>query len=352
MHDHSPSRRTVLAGLAAGSLAPAAAFAQGAAPAAPPPRRIDVHHHFYPPELKQIWQDWLTRHNQGQQFPPVAQWTAERSLEEMDKNGVATAIISLASLPGVWFDGGAKVGNRMSRLCNEYGARMVGDHKGRFGLFAMLPMIDVDSSLKEIAYAFDTLKADGVGIPTSYGDKWPGDPFFAPIFDELNRRKAVVFFHPRSPNCCGSLMAWEPDGLLEYPYDTGRTVLSLLFTGSLRKYADIRWIFPQDGGAIPMLEGRVVTLTKFYPKLAEVAPGGIDAELKKLFYETANSAYRPTMRALLDMVPPSQVLFGTDYPYVTVTQNATDLDRLGLSDETLAAINAGTAARLFPRLRA
>jgi predicted TIM-barrel fold metal-dependent hydrolase len=83
-----------------------------------------------------------------------------------------------------------------------------------------------------------------------------------------------------------------------------------------------------------------------------VAPGGIDAELKKLFYETANSAYRPTMRALLAMVPPSQVLFGTDYPYVTVTQNATDLDRLGLSDETLAAINDGTAARLFPRLRA
>ena len=72
------------------------------------------------------------------------------------------------------------------------------DHPGRFGVFAMLPMPYIDECLKEIEYAFDTLKVDGIGMMTSYGDKWLGYPQFAPVFDELNRRKATVYTHPTS----------------------------------------------------------------------------------------------------------------------------------------------------------
>ena len=68
---------------------------------------------------------------------------------------------------------------------------------GRFGLFATLSMIDVDRMLREIEYALDTLKADGVGL----GDKWLGDSRYKPVFDELNRRGAVVYVHPLVANC-------------------------------------------------------------------------------------------------------------------------------------------------------
>ena len=53
-----------------------------------------------------------------------------------------------------------------------------------------MPLPDVDATLAEIAYAYDTLKADGVGLFTSYGDMWLGHPTFRPVMEELNRRKA------------------------------------------------------------------------------------------------------------------------------------------------------------------
>jgi len=341
---------TALAAAGASTLLPAGAlFAQ-----APAVQRklIDVHHHYYPPELKTVWQDYLTAHNQGRQLPPVEQWTPARTLEEMDKNGVSTAILSLASVPGVWFGKDAAGMRQLSRMCNEYAAGMMRDHPGRFGLWASLPMPDIDGSLKEIAYAFDTLKADGINLSTSFGDKWPGDPMFKPVFEELNRRKAIVYFHPYAPNCCGSLMSYVPEFLIEYPYDTGRTVLSLLMSGTLTRLHDIRWMVSHAGGPVPMLAGRINDLTKFSKNRAEFAPNGVDAELQRLYYETANSAYKPTMAALLSYVPLSQVLFGTDFPYLSVGQNAEGLDKIGLSADQLAAIQRGNAMALVPRLKA
>jgi 6-methylsalicylate decarboxylase len=342
------TRRRFLASLAtAAALVPARGLL-----AATRPRRIDVHHHFFAPGYMEAWAEYAQKHKGEGPPPPVQQWSIARSLEEMDKNGVGTAILSLSSTPGVWFENDAAGAQRIARLCNDYAAGMMRDHKGRFGLFAALPMLGVDDSLKEIDYAFGTLKADGIGLATSYGDKWPGDPAFDPILAELDRRKAVVALHPRSPNCCGNLIPWVPAGLIEYPNDTGRAALSLLFSGSLVKYRNIRWIFPQNGGTVPMLAGRVTTLSKSFKNLHEVAPDGVEAELKRHYYETANSAYAPTMAALLKFVPASHVLFGTDYPYVTVTQNATDLDKIGLPAGQLQAIDNGTAKKLFPQLTA
>jgi predicted TIM-barrel fold metal-dependent hydrolase len=125
----------------------------------------------------------------------------------MDKNNVSLAVLSLASTPGTWFDAGREAAVKLARICNEYGAGMVRDHPGRFGVFAALPMLDIDATLTEIEYAFDTLNADGIGLQTNYGDRWPGDPIFRPVFEELNRRKALVYFHPLVPTCCATACA-------------------------------------------------------------------------------------------------------------------------------------------------
>jgi predicted TIM-barrel fold metal-dependent hydrolase len=213
-------------------------------------------------------------------------------------------------------------------------------------------MPDVDSTLKEIEYALDVLKADGIGLNTSYGERWLGHADFKPVMDELNRRKAIVYVHPLAPQCCGNLMPGVPASFIEYPQDTNRAVMSLLLSTTLTRTRDIRWIFSHAGGAVPLLAGRINSLAKIQRTNADSLPDGIDFELKRLYYETANSAYAPNMAALLKYVPIGQVLFGSDFPYVAVTENVSDLGRAGLSVDDRKAIERDNALRLIARLKA
>ena len=185
------------AATAGASLFPAAAMAQPA----PALTRIDTHHHYYPPQVMR---------SPGLAGPFIASWTPAKAIEAMDKGGVQTSILSMASAPGQWFKMETGESRSFMRHINDYGAQMMRDYPGRFGLFAYLSMVDTEGSLKEIEYVFDTLKADGVGLSTSYIDKYPGDAKFAPIFEELNRRKPWSIFtrqrQPAAPAYCQASM--------------------------------------------------------------------------------------------------------------------------------------------------
>ncbi|MBI2319395.1 MAG: amidohydrolase [Betaproteobacteria bacterium] len=311
---------------------------------------IDTHHHYYAPAYQEAWLRWedgrKLPHHPGQ-----AAWSRERSVEELDRAGVKSAILSLPSTPGVWFDAGDPEANRMARTCNDFGARMVGDYPGRFGLFATLPMLDIDATLKEIEYAFGALKADGVCLQTNYGDKWPGDPVYKPIFEELNRRKALVYFHPLVASCCAGLSVGVFPAVIEVPHDTTRAVVSLLVSGGFARYRGIRWLFSHAGGTVPTMAGRIEYFCRMRKDAGQFAPDGIEAEFKRLHYDTANATHPAAMAALLKLVPESQVVFGTDYPYVPIGTQIQDLEKLGLSAAQVQAIKSANAMRLIPRLR-
>ena len=344
----APSRRSVLAGLGAASLAaalPVQTFAQSAAPAL-----IDTHHHFYPPAYQKAFMEWETK----LKLPPSKvqnEWTRESAVEGMDKAGIKTAILSLPSTAGLWFNAGNEAAAQMVRICNDFAADMVRDYPGRFGLFAPLSMMDTDTTLKEIAYVFDTLKADGINLQSNYGDKWLGHETYKPVFDELNRRKAVVYVHPLVASCCANISVGAFPAVIEVPHDTTRTVTSLLLSGGFARWRDIRWLFSHAGGTVPMMAGRINAFYANSPKRPEFAPDGIEAELRKLYYDTANATFGPNMTALLKLVPVSQVTYGTDYPYFAMNQTE-GLKQLGLSDADMKAIYSGNAARLVPRLKA
>jgi len=340
------NRRQLLQGIGGlglfGALIGESALAQGNA------GLIDTHHHFYPPAYQKAWFDWEDKRNIPH-FSQQEKWTREGAVADMDKAGVKKAMLSMASTPGVWFDLPLVEVNQMVRTVNDYGAQMVKDYPGRFGLFAALTMIDVESTLREIAYVFDVLKADGVGIQTNYGDKWPGHPDFAPIFQELNRRKALVYFHPLAANCCGRLNTGTFPAVIEVPHDTTRAVVNLLLSGSFVKFRDIRWLFSHGGGTIPMLAGRINFFHRNAKNIADVAPQGIEAELKRLYYDTANATHPSSMASLLKLVPSSQVVYGSDYPYVPMDTQANALTELGLEKNVLQQIQYLNADNLLKR---
>ena len=343
-----PQRRSVLK--AAGGLGVLGALGLGGASVSAQSGAglVDTHHHYYPPAYQKAWFDWEDQ-RKIPHFPQQERWTREGAVADMDKAGVRKSILSMASTPGVWFDMPLPKVIEMVRSVNDYGAEMVRDFKGRFGLFAALNMIDVPSTLKEIEYAFDVLKADGVGIQTNYGDKWPGHPDFAPIFEELNRRKAVVYFHPLAASCCGRLNTGTFPAVIEVPHDTTRAVVNLLLTGTLAKFRDIKWLFSHAGGTIPMLAGRVNFFHGNAKNAAMFAPNGIEAELKRLYYDTANATHPAPMAALLKLIPSTQVVYGSDYPYVAMDTQAAALTQLGLDAQVLAQIQQGNANRLLAR---
>jgi len=309
---------------------------------------VDTHHHFYAPEYQNAWLEWEKKRSIPH-FSQQVGWSRAKALEDMDKAGVQTAILSLASTPGVWFDAPTPDVARMARLCNDYGADMVRSHPGRFGLFATLPMVDVDASLKEIEYAFDTLKADGVGLQTNYGDKWPGDPAYRAIFDELNRRKAVVYFHPLVASCCGRLSVGTFPAVIEVPHDTTRAVASLLLSGTFARNRDTKWLFSHAGGTVPMLAGRMEYFFNFRPDKAKIAPEGYEAEFRRLYYDTANATHPASMAALLKLVPASQVVYGSDYPYVPMNTQVAALRGQGLPEGIVSSIESANARRLLAK---
>ena len=264
---------------------------------------IDVHHHIMPPAYAAVVGPGFQArnpHNAAQ----VLRWTPAGSIEAMDRTGIATSITSI-STPGVWF-GDVAEAKRLSRACNEFAAGMERDFPGRFGFFATLPMPDIDATLEEIRYAFDTLHADGVALMSNYGRVWPGDPKFAPVFDELNRRKAVVYVHPILPEACQDMMPGVGESALEYLFDTARAIASLIYNGSLLRWPDIRFIFPHSGGAMPPLAERVTRMADRDRKVAPKPAQGSMAEMKSLYFDVASSTNPVTLAGLLRLVPATQ----------------------------------------------
>lgn len=341
------SRRGFLKGLgAAGAAMAAPNLTIGGAQAQSKRRVVDVHLHYFPDAFKE------SSGREGPLPPMVKNWSPAMMLEEMDKNNIEQGVLSLATVPTGWFKMKFEELRPLIRGINEYGAKLVQDNGKRYGLFAYISGLDVEGSLKEIEYAFDTLKADGIEMSTSFGNKWPGDPEFDAVYAELNRRKAIVYFHPIAPDCCGSLNKEVQPSWIEYPYDTGRAVTNLLFNGTLAKYRDIKWIFSHSGGAIPYLANRIDWQSRpLLRNKKEIAPEGVLAEMQRLYYETANAASAPTIAALLKFVNPSQVMYGSDHPYVTSEYNLGNLRGQGLSEDVLKAIEYQNAERLIPRLK-
>ena len=308
------SRRTFLASAAAVG-ATAALPGEDAAAQGAPGRLIDTHDLFLSAGLPESL-GRLGGRAQDSHFGVQLSWTPAQDIEAMDKNGITTAVLSLPSTPGVWFDGAAGSAHDIARMCSDFAAEMVRDHPGRYGLFAPLSMIDIYVTLKEIEYVFDTLDADGVNLQTNYGDKWLGDAAYKPVLEEFNRRKAVAYVHPLVASCCGRLSVGAFPAVIEVPHDTTRTVTSLLLSGSFARQRDIKWLFSHGGGTIPFLAGRIEA---FYEQRVRHAGGfaavGIEAEFRRLYYDTANATHPAAMAALMKLVPVSQITYGTDYPY-------------------------------------
>src|SRR5690242_10036735 len=248
------------------------------------PHRIDVHHHPSPPSYLR------SRFERDRQYAPQRDWSIAKSLDDMDRGGVRTALLSLPHSVQIW-PGKNDEARGLAREWNEFMAKMAADHPNRFGLFAALPILDIEGSLREIEFALDTLKADGVALMTNIGDKWLGDVHYAPVFEELDRRKAVVYTHPVAPNCCRDLLPELNDSVIEYGADTSRAIAKMIYGGAASRYPHIRVIFSHAGGSLPYSAFRFIRHSgRLSAELKANMPDGFVGALNKFYYDTANTS--------------------------------------------------------------
>jgi predicted TIM-barrel fold metal-dependent hydrolase len=303
--------------------------------------RIDVHHHIAPP----LYLEELAP--MKRLTPQTVNWTVQKSIDQMDEAGVAVSITSVTT-PGLWF-GLHSPARRLARACNEWAAKIALDHPGRFGMFVNVVLPDIEGTLKEIEYGLDVLKADGVSLFTSYGDKWLGDPAFDPVFEELNRRKAVVYTHPTTCACCTNLLPGIPDAAIEYGTDTSRAMARFIFSGSAKRYPDIKIIWSHGGGTMPFLIDRYHAIARM-PHYKELCPDGFLPVARRFYYDVAQIPNRPALLALKEVVTAGNILFGTDFPWLTSAHHVKGLTESGVfSAEELRAIDSGNALKILPK---
>lgn len=296
--------------------------------------RIDVHHHVLPPQF-------------ADENTPVTLPDTEAQLQSMDGWGIRTAVTSLT--PRVILKNRHRL-REVARVCNEFQARMLSDHPARFGAFALLPLPDVDGALTEIAYALDVLRLDGVGLFSSVADRYLGDPLFEPIFDELNRRKAVVFIHPTHCEAPAHTGLHAPPFAVEYVFDTTRAIVNLVYTGTLQRCSNIRLIVAHGGGTVPYLAERIAMIEghRGAKSVTGVIPG-----LRSLYYETASTTSAFALRSLQEFADPARILWGSDLPFVYGARLQREVDHwehyAGFDDAARRRIEAQNALALFPR---
>jgi 6-methylsalicylate decarboxylase len=311
---------------------------------------VDVHHHILPDVF---WRATNDAHSPVGGILP-APWSKESTLSYMDDAGINVAITSI-STPGVHMGDDAAASD-LARRVNELSAELVQERPDRFGGFAALPLPDVDGALRALEYGLDVLKLDGVILFSNARGIYLGDPRFRPLFDELERRAAIVFVHPNASPDSAARGLGLPDSLIDFTADTTRAVAQLHYGNTFARTPNVKYIFSHAGGTIPYLATRFSIVDEM-----NIIPGGEERgtaadTLRRLYWDTALSWRPPILRMLRSEVGTGHVLFGSDYPYLRrdlavacrhEVETSAELD----SEESHAVL-ADNALKLFPRLAA
>ena len=314
---------------------------------------IDTHQHPVPDVYKRALAK-VGIHGSGEN--PWPDWSLQSQLELMDEMNIAAVINSVAS-PGAYF-GNVDEAIRIARECNDDAAKMISDHPHRLGAFALLPMPDVAASIREAAYALDTLKLEGVCLLSHAGQRHLGHPDEDELYAELDRRKAVVFVHPLR-NQANNMPAYSyPSGMTELVLDTTRAMHNLLWNGTFGKFPGIRWIMPHGGGTIPFLTYRLGAMDHNPQSASGCAAPPCRARCAGSGTTSRRSTRRGPLKCLMEVADPTRILFGSDFPFSRHRDPVQDLKSTiagfeafdGWDDKTRRGIEHDNALALFPRL--
>ncbi|MEQ1714911.1 MAG: amidohydrolase family protein [Hyphomicrobium sp.] len=316
------------------------------------PRYIDVHHHCVLPE----YQAALVRSGAADPSRPLRKNASpQEAIDSMGTLGIDAAIVNPLSVAGVHHGNDADA-RYLCRTVSDALAKFAGAAPKKLGFFAPLPYPDVDGALEHMAYALDTLGADGLILLSSQNGIYVGDTRMEPLLAEMNRRKAVVFVHPARPALVDTLSTKIWGSIIEYTFETTRVAAFLIYNEFMRKYPDIKWILAHAGGCLPFISFRLILMEEQdinQPAFSTRVPEGARHYVDRFYFDTAISGSAPALAALMEVARPGHVMYGSDWPYID--RHTIDLQHeclatwKGFAPGTRTAVYRDSARALFPR---
>ena len=311
-------------------------------------KTIDVHSHILP----SVYLEGLAAQGVDpfdEDGYPVPSWSLEDHLSFMDEAGIDQAVVSISTPHIHHGDNGVAV--ELARAVNEETSAICARSNGRLHFAACLPMPCVEESVAEVAYAFDELGAVGIKVASNSSGVYLGDHVFDPLFEELERRSAVVNIHPSTaPAVPQNTFTAGPAPLFEYIADTTRAVLNLIATNTLERYPHVRVIVPHCGSFLPTVIHRMVGMSKVLAPMGLMEEVDVMGNFGRLYFDLAGAALPVGLDSLLKVADPSHIMYGGDFPYTPtpmIAQWKQDILNYGPIAEYRDAIFHANAEELY-----
>ena len=309
---------------------------------------IDVHAHCLP----RAYIEFLARYGRAHVPPGLPTATdagvdIESRLKRMDDAGVTMQVLSPP--PAAYFESEADA-VAAARLANDSQAELTRNYPARFRAYVSLPLPHVEASLKELERGLDKLGMSGVTMLCSVIGRSVADPAFDPIYEEMSRRSAALFFHPCLTGICSPMIndfgLTSPVGpLLE---DTV-TVLHLIVRQIPRRFPNIRIIVPHFGGALPMMVDRLDHQLRWHHPTLPEAPS---VTARRFWYDTVAHGSRAALSCACRTLGADRLVPGSDYPVQLAHGDYKDaftyIEQSGLSSRDIDLILHRNARALFP----
>jgi predicted TIM-barrel fold metal-dependent hydrolase len=306
---------------------------------------VDVHAHFLTEQYVAAAQAAGIVQPDG--MPAWPQWSIDAHLDLLQQNRIERAILSISS-PGVHF-GDDDEAVRLARHVNEFAAAVRAEHRDRFGFFASVPTPCVEAAVDEAVHAIDELGALGIVLMSNSAGVYFGDPALDPLWRVLNERRTIVFEHPTSPPHAAELALGRPRPMLEFMFETTRTVTDLIFAGVQERFPDIRFVIPHCGAALSVVVDRIELFRSLLPGSHERPRSTLTTrqQLQRFWYDLAGTPFPAPAKALADVVGTDQLLYGSDFCWTPALGAAHQVNLLDQESMDWRALTTANAKRLL-----